>query len=59
MDVPLTTLQREAQRLVQAGLLRDRTVPAAVALADVRRACGRGIGIAGEAAGAGSDDEER
>jgi hypothetical protein len=26
MDVPLTTLQREAQRLVQAGLLRDRTV---------------------------------
>jgi AraC-like DNA-binding protein len=26
LDVPLTTLQREAQRLVQAGLLRDRTV---------------------------------
>lgn len=26
IDVPLTTLQRETQRLVQAGLLRDRTV---------------------------------
>jgi hypothetical protein len=26
LDVPLTTLQREAQRLVRAGLLRDRTV---------------------------------
>jgi AraC-like DNA-binding protein len=26
LGVPLTTLQREAQRLVQAGLLRDRSV---------------------------------
>lgn len=26
LDVPLTTLQREAHRLVQAGLLRDRSV---------------------------------
>ena|SRR5215211_529379 len=26
LEVPLTTLQREAQRLVQAGLLRDRSV---------------------------------
>src|SRR5665811_2064615 len=26
LDVPLTTLQREAQRLVGAGLLQDRTL---------------------------------
>jgi len=26
LDVPLTTLQREAQRLVQAGILADRTL---------------------------------
>jgi hypothetical protein len=26
LDVPLTTLQREAQRLVQAGILQDRTL---------------------------------
>lgn len=29
LDVPLTTLQREAQRLVTAGLLQDRRVGAA------------------------------
>jgi DNA-binding transcriptional ArsR family regulator len=26
LDVPLTTLQREAQRLVEAGILKDRTM---------------------------------